>query len=199
MRIRGTLYGSLLYERPEHAGTVATIRAFAARPGPLGLEVGFDHGMCILDRARRFPGANWLGVEIRRRRVEAAARHAPANCLLARVDGRALLATVLPAASVDWLYLYFPTPHEDRRALLSAEFVASCHRALKPGGAVYLRTDVATLHAAASVLFAGWPEAAPPPVGEERSRRERVCQRDGLPVFDLCVSPPPAVKAPTAG
>lgn len=195
MRIRGTLYGSLLYARPEHAEVAGRVRAFADRPGPLGVEIGFDHGACILDRARSFPHANWLGVEIRRRRVEAAARHAPTNCHLARIDGRALLGAVLPPSSVDWLYLYFPTPHADRRALFSPSFVDACGRALKPSGVLSLRTDVVAVFDVATQLLDGWEAGPAPPSGTELSRRERVCRRDGLRVYELYLSPPRASRA----
>ncbi len=186
VRIPGTLYGSLLFEQPEHRQTVERIDTFLSRPGPLGLEIGFDHGMCLLDRARRFPEANWMGADVRRRRVEAVSRHAPENCLPLRVDGRALLAH-LPPARVDWLYVLFPTPFGDRRELFSAAFGEVVARSLRPGGIFYLRTDVTTLFASASALFGDWLPSEPPPRGTELSRRERVCARDGLVVHDLCV------------
>jgi len=186
VRIPGTLYGSLLFERPEHRGTVARVESFLSRPGPLGVEIGFDHGMCLLDRARRFPAANWLGAEVRRRRVDAVSRHAPENCLPLRVDGRALLA-LLPPGRVDWLYVLFPTPFGDRRELFSPEFGEVVARSLRPGGIVYIRTDVATLHASATAVLGSWARSEPPPLGTELSRRERVCARDGIAVYDLCV------------
>lgn len=186
MRIPGTLYGSLLFQQPQHRETVFRIENFLSRPGSLGLEIGFDHGMCLLDRARRFPEANWMGAEVRRRRVDAVSRHAPENCLPLRVDARALLAH-LPPARVDWLYVLFPTPFGDRRELFSPEFGEVVARSLKPGGIFYLRTDVATLHDSASALFDGWSPSEAPPLGVELSRRERICARDGLAIHDLCV------------
>ncbi|GDX80002.1 hypothetical protein LBMAG42_18130 [Deltaproteobacteria bacterium] len=182
-----TMYGTRLFDQPRHAAVRARLDAFVSRPAPLGLEIGFDHGMCILDRARRFPAQNHLGVELREARVEAAAANAPDNCLLLRIDARTLCVALLPDASIDWIYLLFPTPPSaPKRALLSREFAAGVSRVLKPGGVLWFATDVEALYREARSLFP-WPDAPPPPLGVELSRRERVCRRDGIEVFRLCV------------
>ncbi len=184
------MYGTRLFDQPEHAGVRAQVQEFVGRPGPLGVEIGFDHGMCILDRARRFPEVRHLGVELREARVAAAAPHAPANCRLWRIDGRTLFAALLPESCVDWVYVLFPTPPSGpKRALLTPAFAEAVARALRPGGVVGLRTDVPALAAEARRVFP-WREAGPPPLGEALSRRERVCRRDGIEVFTLCVERP---------
>ena len=184
------MYGTRLFDQPKHALVKDRLQAFLARPGPLGLEIGFDHGMCILDRARTFPAVNHLGVELREARVVATSIHAPPNCLLLRVDARTLCSVLLPDASVDWLYLLFPTPTpEPKRALLGTGFAASVARVLKPGGVLWFASDMRKLADQASELFA-WEAAPPPPLGLELSRRERVCRRDSRPVFRLCVRRP---------
>jgi tRNA G46 methylase TrmB len=186
------MYGTRLFDQPEHAAVKARLAAFLACPGPLGVEIGFDHGMCILDRARRFPATRQLGVELREARVLAAAEHAPDNCLLLRMDARTLFTALLPDASVCWVYLLFPTPPSaPKRALLSPAFAAAVERVLEPGGTLWFASDVAALAEEARALFP-WPEAPPPPLGTELSRRERVCRRDGLAVHRLCVGPAPA-------
>lgn len=190
------MYGTRLFEQPKHAIVKDRIHAFVARPGPLGLEIGFDHGMCILDRARRFPEVNHLGVELREARVDAASVHAPPNCLLLRVDARTLCAALLPDASVDCVYILFPTPTSaPKRALLGAPFAASLARVLKPAGVLWFASDVVGLADQARALFP-WEDAPPPPLGLELSRRERVCRRDSLPVFRLCVRRPERLSHP---
>lgn len=181
----GVLHGSRLYDQPEHAATRDRVRDFVAT-GPLGLEVGFDHGMRLLDHARRFPDARWLGVELRKRRVAAAAPHAPDNCILLAGDARAVLGALLPDACVDWLYLLFPTPATDpRHLLLTPAFVAQAARVLKPDGQLHLATDLPGMAELAGELLTGWPEGPGVPMGPVLSRRERVCRRDGLPVHVL--------------
>jgi tRNA G46 methylase TrmB len=165
----------------------ARLEAFVAREGPLAVEIGFDHGMRLLDHARRWPEIRWLGLEIRQRRVDAAAPHAPDNALLLRADARTIFAALLPDASVRFVYVLFPTPADNPRHLLfSAPFVEALRRVMEPGGALYFASDVAGLHDHAATLLADWPEVALPPLGPVLSRRERVCARDGLPVYRLC-------------
>ncbi|MES2641539.1 MAG: hypothetical protein V4850_18750 [Myxococcota bacterium] len=194
-QLRGVLGGTALYDQPRHAEVRARVDAFVSGEGmvagPLAVEIGFDHGMRILDHARRWPDTRWLGLEIRKRRVAAAAPHAPPNCLLWRADARTVFTAVLPPASVAWVYILFPTPTDNpRHLLLTPTFVAAVRRVLAPKGAVYLATDVAGLHDHAAALLEGWADAPMPPMGPVLSRRERVCARDGLPVYRLCRTPP---------
>ena len=195
-RVPGALAGSLLYARPEHAAVRDSIATFVANPvaqagegtpshTPVALEIGFDHGMRILDHARRFPDWRWLGLEIRKARVDAARPHAPPNCLLVRADARTIVASVLPAGSLDLVYLLFPTPTENpRHLLLTPSFVDDLARALAPGGRVHFATDVEGYFDWAQQCFAGWShDDGPLPYGPVLSRRERVCKRDELPVY----------------
>jgi tRNA G46 methylase TrmB len=191
-RVKGALYGSKLFDQPEHADLRNAVAAFVASSDaivaatPLALEIGFDHGMVLLDHAHRFPQIRWLGAEIRKKRVDAAAAHAPANALLLRADARTLLAALLPAGSLHFVYILFPTPTENPRHLLLTEpFVELLHRALAPDGQVHLATDVLGLFQWAEQLFDGWPDGPGVPFGPVLSRRERVCRRDGLPVYRL--------------
>lgn len=185
------LHGSLLWSRPEHAAAREALLAFALGPGPLAVEVGVDHAMCILDHARRFPDTRWLGLELRKRRIAAAAPHAPPNCRLVAGDARAVLP-LLPDGVVDRVDVWFPTPATDPRHLLfDAAFVATLARVLRPGGRLTVVSDVAALHAWIADALAAWSPASPPPRGPVLSRRERVCRRDGIPVHLGSWSPPP--------
>lgn len=200
--VRGALQGTLLFERPEHAADKAALDAFVARGRRLHVEVGFDHGMCLLDHARRFPDDDWLGVEIRERRVAAVRPHAPDNCLPWRGDARTLFAALLPAGRVASCTVLFPDPVwvEARRArylLFSPSFVAAVARALAPGGVLHLATDVEGYFRYAEELLDGWRAAADPPSGPVLSRRERVCRRDGLPVWRGSWAPPGGPPAPS--
>lgn len=198
-RVRGALYGSRLFDQPEHAADRDAILAFltpgAERPR-VALEIGFDHGMVILDHARRFPDLRWLGLEIRKKRVEAAARHAPDNCRLVRADARTALAAVIPPATIDFVYILFPTPTNDpRHLLLTPQTVVLLRRALAPGGQVHLATDVEGLFRWSEALFSDWSPGPGVPFGPVLSRRDRVCRRDGLPVWRATWQRPPANDA----
>jgi tRNA (guanine-N7-)-methyltransferase len=208
-RVRGALQGSLLFEQPAHRATRDAVRSFvdpswgggtSPRNAPrVALEIGFDHGMRILDHARRFPEVRWLGLEIREARVQAAAPHAPSNCLLLRADARTVLAVVLPDACLDAVYILFPTPTRNpRHLLLTPGLVDDLARVVRPGGVVHLATDVEGYFTWASACFGAWtPADGPPWYGPVLSRRERVCKRDGLPVHrGTWAVPPRATPVP---
>lgn len=183
----GVLYGTRLYDQPRHRPVAEGIAAFLAEPGPVAVEIGFDHGMRILDQARRHPEWRWLGVELRRARVAAAAAHAPPNARLLRIDGRTLLAALVPEGRLAALIVWFPAPTDDPgHLLLTPALVAAARRALAPRGVVHLATDVPGMAAWADALFAGWPHGEPPPAPAALSRRERVCRRDGIAVHERC-------------
>lgn len=194
-RVAGTLFGSLLYEQPEHRAERDRVLAFLAPAGPVALEIGFDHGMRLIDHARRWPDVRWLGVEIRKSRVEAASRHAPPNALLLRADARTLLASVIPARRLSWIYVLFPTPSDDPRHLLvTPTTVGLFARSLAADGAIQLATDVPGMARWIDRAFEGWtpiPRDLGAPLGPVLSRRERVCARDARPVWRFDLAPPP--------
>jgi tRNA (guanine-N7-)-methyltransferase len=194
--IRGALGGSKLFEQPQYAGELQAFRAFVDVPGPLAVEVGFDDGARLLDLARTFPDVRWLGLEVREARVLALASHAPPNLHVWRADARTVFGLLMPAGRVSRIDILFPTPWWDegkraKRLLLTPGFRDDMGRALAPDGVVHIATDVGPYFEHVAALFAGWPTAPEPSVGTVRSRRERVCARDGLPVWRGTWGKPP--------
>lgn len=190
-RVPGALGGSRLLELPALAELRASLMAFLVRGRPLALEVGFDRGETLLAQAHARPETDWLGCEIRAARVLDVARLAPANCLPLRLDARTLLASGLLDGRLARVDVLFPTPALRGRHLLWTEaFVADLARALKPTGTLGVATDVPALAALIEALLSAWPEAPPLPPAAAPSRRERVCARDGLPVWRLSRRPP---------
>jgi tRNA G46 methylase TrmB len=190
-RIRGTLHGSRLLEQPRHAALAASARAFCA-PGPaLNLEIGVDRGYRILCHARRWPEQRWLGVELRRT-IRDAAEQAPDNCLLLRMDVRVLLAAdIIGEGRLSRVDILFPSPSDDpRHLLLTPEIIELLAGSMAADGVLLLATDVPGMAELAGRLLAGWPQAEEPPSGPVRSRREKVCQREGLPVWRFACHPP---------
>ena len=73
-------------------------------------------------------------------------------------DAGCVVATLIPAASVDAYHVYFPDPwpkrrHGERR-LLGPAFVEAAARTLVDGGRLHLATDVATYLAVAERAIA---------------------------------------------
>ncbi|MBL8614278.1 MAG: hypothetical protein JNM72_01595 [Deltaproteobacteria bacterium] len=198
--LRGTLGGARLFEQPAHRAKVDALLAFLDAPGPVCLEVGVDYGGRLLSQAAAQPGVRWIGLEIKKPRVAELSAKAPANCLVWAADARVLLARVLPPGRLSRVEVFFPTPTFERAHLLwSPAFVAALGRALAPGGLVWSRTDVEGLHHYVGALLAGWAPAESPPEAPVPSRRERVCAREGLPVFTLCRRRPMGALEPAVG
>ncbi len=186
----GALGGSRLYERPEHHAFRDRILAFVDGSGRLALDIGIDHGARFLDHARRFPEIRWLGAEIRRARVQALLPHLPENAAVVRADARTLLHALIPAGRLAYVLVLFPSPSNDPRHLLvTPGFVTDVARALAPDGVVHLATDVPGMARWAAACFEGWSEGEDPPTGPVLTRRERVCARDGRPVWRATYRP----------
>ncbi|MFT4975513.1 MAG: tRNA G46 methylase TrmB [Myxococcota bacterium] len=177
------MYGTRLYDQPEHAAFAARVRDFCA-PGPLlGLEIGVDRGYRLLDHARCWPERRWMGVEIRRT-VRAAAEHAPENALLLQADARAVLAALVPDARLSQVDILFPTPSDDpRHLLLTPDLVALLAARMALGGVLVFATDVPAMAGLAEALWGGWELVALPPTGRVRSRREKACEAQGRRVW----------------
>ena len=119
------------------------------RKAPLVVEVGSGQGHAILNAAEHNPDTNFLAVEVYTgglaRTMIRAERLDLDNLRLAEVNAPELLERYLPESSVDEVWVFFPDPwpktkHHKRR-LISPEFAAIVHRALKPGGILRTATD----------------------------------------------------------
>src|SRR5262245_7913075 len=136
---------------------------------PVEIEVGFGKGLFLLNAADACPDVDFFGVEIMRKyqlfTATRIARRKLANVRLACADARHLLREYVPAASVRAIHVYFPDPwwkkRHHKRRVFTEEFVASCVRALKPGGLFHLATDVAEYFAVMTELCQGRPELRP--------------------------------------
>lgn len=144
------------------------------RDAPVEVDLGCGDGGFLLRYAPQRPERNFLGVERLLGRIRKLDRKAPrlglTNLRALRVDAAYLVRYLLPPGSVAAFHIYFPDPwpkkrHRSRR-LVNAAFAGALHRALGPGGTVYLRTDDADYFAQMQEAFAagpGWVPVATPP------------------------------------
>ena len=130
----------------EHAGRWQT--AFG-REAPLHLEIGTGNGFFLAEMAQRHPEWNWLGIEIRYKRVILTAKKlraagADAHTRVARYDAHCIDDLFSPG-ELSGVYVNHPDPwpkdrHADNR-LFNQAFFDRIAQALKPGGHFRLKTD----------------------------------------------------------
>jgi tRNA (guanine-N7-)-methyltransferase len=148
--LEGPLAGaSGLGEVPKSPAPLAWPGVFA-NDNPVEVEVGFGKGLFLVRAAQASPGVNFLGVEVARKyqlfTATRLARRRLTNVRLALADARAFMHACVPSASVQAVHVYYPDPWWKKRHLkrrvFTADFAAQCERVLRPGGRLYVVTDV---------------------------------------------------------
>ncbi len=198
--IRGALYGSQFVDQPRIRKEADAVIAHLTTESKTLLEVGFDHGRRLHSMALCNPDWRFVGLEIRKHRVQQAnerkARDGLSNLCVWRMDARTVFANVLMAKSIDIIDIFFPTPwthspHQSTRLLLQTGFLTDVRRALKPTGILRIKTDVqayssAIEHNAHAAMFEAIREPSDgwiTPLCRQHSRREWRCAEDSIPVF----------------
>lgn len=122
---------------------------------PVVVEVGCGTGEWICREARQNPGSYYIGIEqteIRSRKFQSSAEDADLpNLLAVRADGVLLLDHMCPPESVDAFYFLYPNPYlktrQANKRLLTGPSMWVFDRCLKPGGKIYLATNIERLAA----------------------------------------------------
>lgn len=118
---------------------------------PVVLELGCGKGEYTLGLARRFPGKNFIGVDVKGARIWRGARTAlqenlgNAMFLRTRIE---LINSFFGPGEVDEIWITFPDPQlkKKRKRLTSARFLSNYTRFLKNNGMVHLKTDNVVLY-----------------------------------------------------
>lgn len=119
------------------------------RDAPLYVEIGSGQGHAIVHAAASRPDVDFLAIEVFRaglaRTMLDAEKGAIDNLRLAEANAPEVLAHLLPSASVDELWIFFPDPwhksKHNKRRLITDEFAVTAAAALRDGGTLRLATD----------------------------------------------------------
>lgn len=119
------------------------------RDAALIVEVGSGQGHAIVHAAAAHPAIDFLAVEVYlaglARTMLDADRAGATNLRLVEANAPEVLQHLLPAASVDELWVFFPDPwhkkKHTKRRLVTDEFAAIAASALRDGGMLRLATD----------------------------------------------------------
>ena len=120
---------------------------------PIVLELGCGKGEYSVYLAQRYPGKNFLGIDIKGARFWAGAKESldlgltNVGFLRAQIE---LVEAVFEAGEVDEIWVTFPDPQikfkRTKHRLTNPSFLKSYTTILKPGGRIHLKTDSEFLH-----------------------------------------------------
>lgn len=130
------------------AASVDLVEAFG-RDADLTVEIGPGAGESLIPMAAARPQANLLAIEVYQpaiaRMLAQLTRTGVDNVRILEADAVAALEYLLPARSVNEMWLFFPDPwHKARhhkRRLLTPEFAALAASRMKSGGVWRIATD----------------------------------------------------------
>ncbi len=130
-------------------GSAIAPAAVWGREARLVVEIGSGQGHAIIHAASENPDTDFLAVDVFRaglaRTMLDAARAELENLRLVEANAPEVLQHLLPEASVDELWIFFPDPwHKNKhtkRRLVTPEFAEIAAFALKDGGMLRLATD----------------------------------------------------------
>ncbi|MDR1171300.1 MAG: tRNA (guanosine(46)-N7)-methyltransferase TrmB [Bacteroidales bacterium] len=119
---------------------------------PLVLELGCGKGEYTVALARKYPGMNFIGVDIKGSRMWVGATDALqnnlANAAFLRTRIEFIRSSFAPGElSEIWITFPDPQPQKSRanKRLTSARFLQSYREILQPGGIIHLKTDSQSL------------------------------------------------------
>jgi tRNA (guanine-N7-)-methyltransferase len=130
-------------------GAAIVPREVWGREAPLIAEIGSGQGHAIVHAASSRPDVDFLAIEVftagLARTMLTAERAGARNLRLVEANAPEVLAHLLPPASVDELWIFFPDPwhknKHNKRRLVTAEFAETIAGAVRDGGVVRLATD----------------------------------------------------------
>lgn len=167
---------------------------------PVELEIGSGKGLFLANAGAGCPQHNFVGVEIARKyatkAAERIAKRRLSNVKVYCGDARLFLTRAVADASLRAVHVYFPDPwwkarHKKRRVFCEP-LVVDVERALEPGGALWVATDVEEYYGLIRALVAQHPRFEEVPVPELKTPEhdldyltnfERKYRIEGRPIY----------------
>lgn len=117
---------------------------------PIEIDIGFGRGYFLLARAAQNPEVNFVGFEIKQKWLnkvyEKSIKLGLNNIFLCMLDARLLLSKIKPDEIINRFSINFPDPwwkkRHNKRRVISFETIKEITRLLKPGGEIFIQTDV---------------------------------------------------------
>ncbi|GMA26599.1 tRNA (guanine-N(7)-)-methyltransferase [Luteimicrobium album] len=131
------------------ASFVLDLGAVPPGTGPLVVEIGSGQGDAVVAAAAAHPGVRYVAVEVYEPGLAHTARQAAEagveNLRLVQANAPEVLASALPEASVDELWVFFPDPwrksRHTKRRLVDEAFLPLASRVLVDGGVLRFASD----------------------------------------------------------
>lgn len=131
------------------AGHTLDLAALFGRTAPVTVEIGSGQGHQITHAAASHPERDFLALEVftggLARTMVLAEQQNVHNLRLIEANAPEVLEHLLPAESIDEIWIFFPDPwhkaRHNKRRLISDPFMPILARVLRPGGLVRLATD----------------------------------------------------------
>ncbi|MHC4390181.1 MAG: tRNA (guanosine(46)-N7)-methyltransferase TrmB [Planctomycetota bacterium] len=161
--------GGPLYVEPSSPGPLEAESIFG-RSAPLVIDIGAARARYFLNVAPAMPEVNFLGIEVKKIRVEAAlerlAKHGLTNCRMMHGNAIALITDHIAPASVTAITVMFPDPwpkkrHAKRRLFHQPAVAQLLASRLQPGGLLLFKSDNRGYFEEAVHCFAADPELTP--------------------------------------
>lgn len=170
-------------------------------PGPIELDIGFGRGLSLFERAEASPESRIIGIELKVKLAykvdQRLRRRGLANVTVMQGDAREILKRAEPSGSVQRVALHFPDPwwkkRHGKRRVLGQVLLTELGRLTRPGGELFIQTDVqeraeeyvAQLRETPEFTLAsesGYVDENP---FGARSNREKRAIEDGLPIWRI--------------
>jgi tRNA (guanine-N7-)-methyltransferase len=133
----------------DFAPAQSDLDAIASGFKELKLEIGFGSGEALISMAKNDPECLYLGIEVHEsgvgRCLNSIHANAMSNVRVIRHDAIEVMQQMLPAQSLDRVFLFFPDPwhkkRHNKRRIVNRRFRDLLARLLKPGACLHTATD----------------------------------------------------------